>query len=177
MGKVNDMTLNRRITGWWHHRDYWPDGTLKTVTFAYYYKTVTEPFQDYLNTTDAPWDKYFTEKYTDKGKFTNKSYTGNEDKQHFHLLVLTNAERVLDRKNDTPFADLWNIILINSGTPTSEHFGRPFVVGTKAEFMYSGLNPPPMKYIPCFVANLTASTISIIVNQLRKLKKRRKRKG
>jgi len=27
MGKVNDMTLNRRITGWWHHRDYWPDGT------------------------------------------------------------------------------------------------------------------------------------------------------
>jgi len=32
MGKVNDMTLNRRITGWWHHRDYWPDGSLKTIT-------------------------------------------------------------------------------------------------------------------------------------------------
>ena len=177
MGKVNDMTLNRRITGWWHHRDYWPDGSLKTITFAYYYKTVTDPFANYLNssTENAPWNEYFKEKYLDDTSY-HRRYGGSE-KQQFHLLVLTNAERVLDRKNETPYANLWNIILVNSGSSTSEHFGRPFVVGTKADFIYSGINPPPMKYIPCFVANLTSTTMELIISQLRKLKKRRKRKG
>jgi len=178
LGEVGDMTLNRRITGWWHHRDYWPNGTLKTVTFAYYYKTVGDPFRTYLNssTPDAPWDKYFREKYEGATNY-HRTRHGGIERQHFHLLVVTNGDRTMDRKNETPHGDLWNVILVNAGSTTSDHYGRPFVVGTKADFMYSGINPTPMKYIPSFVANLTATTVEILINQLRRLNKGRKRKG